>query len=90
VRESRILPWRPRSPKGPSTGRIENLWTLAKQDFEVRCAIEAGGRLGWMVRVQMNQQWGFQCEFTTRSAALEAAEIKFFELSSTGWTPATS
>lgn len=90
MRESRILPWRPRSAKGLPASRIENLWTMAKQDFEVRCAIEPGGCLGWMVRVQMNGQWGFRCEFTTRSAALEAAEIKFFELSYAGWTPATS
>jgi hypothetical protein len=86
---ARIIPWRPRLA-ACRFDPIDDLWTMAKRDCQINCVIERGGRLGWTVRVQINRQWSVRCEFTSRLAALDAAEFKYRELLSAGWKPATS
>jgi hypothetical protein len=80
---ARVLPWRPKTP--PPVAPIEELWAVTKWDCRIKCVLEQGGRLGWIVRVEFNGHWSFRCEFTTWQAAVDAADSKFRELFAEGW-----
>jgi hypothetical protein len=84
----KVIAWRPKAP-APTTARATDLWTMEKEQWQVHCAVEQRGALGWAIRVRINRHWFFWCEFETYEQAIEAAEIKYRELSSGGWMPAS-
>ena len=86
---SRVIQWRPKKAARTPPASPEDLWTMRKQEWQVHCAVEPRGQLGWAIRVHINGHWFFWCEFESYDAALEAAEVKYRELSTGGWTPAT-
>ena len=88
VNESRVIAWAPKTIATPPVVRpSEYLWTMVKQQWQIDCVVEEGGRLGWAIRVLINRRLFFRCEFPTWVAAVDAAEIKYTELFRAGWTP---
>jgi hypothetical protein len=90
VGEGRVIAWRPKTAASRAPAPTEHRWTMAKQEWRITCVVEQSGRLGWAIRVLMNGEWLFRCEFPTWTAAVNAADTKYAELMGAGWTAAPS
>lgn len=89
MNEGRVIPWRPKvAAPPPPTRPPRYAWSVVKQTWQIDCVVEEGERLDWALRVFINNRWFFRCEFPTWVLAVDAAELKYAQLSSAGWTPA--
>jgi hypothetical protein len=85
---AKILWWRPTSappPTGSSAGR--QFWSLRKQQWRIDCVLKGRSSDGWDVRVLLNDQWFFNCRFTSWDEAIRTVGSKYAELIAAGWLP---
>ena len=86
----RVLAWRPIARASALDRHVDQpptIWSMVKGSKEIDCLIDrtdVGCTICWMV----NRQWLFRSVFARYSEAAAAAQLKYNDLSASGWTPA--
>jgi hypothetical protein len=89
MRTNNILPWRPKGHLPVAVLYPKLLWTVQKQQWQIDCILQGCDTEGWSVRVLLNGDWFFCCQFPSMKDAMEAADDKYTELLNGGWAAST-
>jgi plasmid maintenance system killer protein len=86
MKPNNVLPWRPKIREAVAVSDSKVLWSVQKEQWKIECTLEGTESQGWSIRVLLNGQWFFCCQFASMADAVHAANDKYAELLNAGWT----